>query len=48
MIAIVEKLKVGMAFIVKTNKEGEFEIGFRLSQVHWYKWQAKEITQGIS
>lgn len=29
MIAIVEKLEVGMAFIVKTNKEGEFEIGFR-------------------
>lgn len=47
MITIIEKLKVGMAFIVKTKKESEFEIGFRLGQVHWYKGQAKEITRGF-
>lgn len=42
-----EKIKIGMAFIVKTSKNGEFEIGFRLRKIHWYKGYAKEITRGF-
>ncbi|MCB2290870.1 GNAT family N-acetyltransferase [Clostridium sp. CS001] len=41
-----EKTKIGMAFIVKTSKDGEFEIGFRLRKMCWYKGYAKEITRG--
>lgn len=37
-----------MAFIVKTIRNGEFEIRFRLRKIHWYKGYAKEITRGIN
>lgn len=32
-----EKEKIGMAFIIKTGESGEFEVGFRLRRIHWYK-----------
>ena len=43
--SITEDLKVGMAFIIKTNKSDEFEIGFRLRRRHWSNGYAKEITR---
>lgn len=43
----VEHIKIGMAFIVRTNKYKEFEIGFRLRKIHWYNGYAKEITRGF-
>lgn len=42
-----EKIKIGMAFIVKTNNCDEFEVGFRLRRIHWDKGYAKEITLGF-
>lgn len=43
----IEKTKIGMAFIVSTDKAGEYEIGFRLRRIHWDKGYAKEITKGF-
>ncbi|MPN07020.1 hypothetical protein SDC9_154279 [bioreactor metagenome] len=42
-----EKTKIGMAFIVGTDKVGEYEVGFRLRRIHWEKGYAKEITKGF-
>lgn len=42
-----KKDKIGMAFIIRTNINGEFEIGFRLRSMHWYKGYAKEIPRGF-
>lgn len=42
-----EKEKIGMAFIIKTDESGAFEVGFRLRRIHWYKGYAKEITGGF-
>lgn len=42
-----EKAKIGMAFIVSTDKLGEYEVGFRLRRIHWDKGYAKEITKGF-
>lgn len=43
----IEKTKIGMAFIVSTDKAGEYEIGFRLRRIQWDKGYAKEITKGF-
>lgn len=43
----VDKEKIGMAFIVETDKKGEFEIGFRLRRKHWSHGYAKEICKGF-
>lgn len=42
-----DNTKIGMAFIVNTGKCDDFEIGFRLRRIHWYKGYAQEITRGF-